>query len=65
MSAEWGRRALLSPLNPRLPGSLGLFKHYSMWEIFEWPPRSPKSAWFFIGTVFVAAVLGLIILFSV
>jgi hypothetical protein len=35
-----------------------------MWEIFEWPPRSPRSAWIFIGAVFVAAVFGLIILFS-
>ena len=34
-----------------------------MWELMEWPPRSPRSAWFFIGAVFVASVLGLIILF--
>ena len=27
-------------------------------------PRSPRSAWIFIGAVFIAAVLGLIILFS-
>ena len=36
-----------------------------MWEIFEWPPRSPRSAWIFIGAIFFAAILGLIILFSV
>ena len=35
-----------------------------MWEIFEWPPRSPRSAWVFIGVVFIAALLGLIYLFS-
>lgn len=35
-----------------------------MWEIIEWPPRSPRSAWIFIGTVIVAAIIGLIILFS-
>ena len=35
-----------------------------MWEIFEWPPRSPRSAWVFIGVVFISALLGLIYLFS-
>lgn len=35
-----------------------------MWEIFEWPPRSPKSAWLFVGAMFLAAVLGLAVLFS-
>ena len=36
-----------------------------MWEFIEWPPRSPRSAWIFIGAVFVSAIFGLIILFSV
>jgi hypothetical protein len=34
-----------------------------MWEIFEWPPRTPRPAWIFIGAVFGSTVLGLIILF--
>ncbi len=35
-----------------------------MWEIFEWPPRTPRTAWIFVGAVFVAALLGLVLLFS-
>jgi TPR repeat protein len=36
-----------------------------MWEIFEWPPRSPRSAWIFIGTIFVVCLLGLGLLLKV
>jgi hypothetical protein len=35
-----------------------------MWEMLEWPPRTPRTAWVFIGSAFVGTVLGLIILFS-
>jgi hypothetical protein len=31
-----------------------------MWEYIEWPPRSPKSAWVFIGAVFALSILGLL-----
>lgn len=65
MSARWRRHGTLSPLNPRLPGFLGLFKDYSIWEIFEWPPRSPRSAWIFIGAVFVICLVGLGLLLKV
>jgi hypothetical protein len=34
-----------------------------MWELIEWPPRSPKCAWIFVGMVFISAVLGLVFLF--
>jgi hypothetical protein len=34
-----------------------------MWEIFEWPPRSPRSAWIFVGAVFVVCLLGLCLAF--
>jgi TPR repeat protein len=30
-----------------------------MWEIFEWPPRTPRPAWIFVGAVFVFCLLGL------
>ena len=33
-----------------------------MWENI-WPPRTPKPAWTFVGTVFVVCVLGLILAF--
>lgn len=34
-----------------------------MWEMLEWPPRTPRSAWLFIGVVFLVAVIGTIVLF--
>jgi hypothetical protein len=34
-----------------------------MWEILEWPPRSPKSAWLFVGVVFFVSLFGLIVAF--
>lgn len=36
-----------------------------MWEIFEWPPRSPKSAWVFVGLVLIFAIVGTGMLFLV
>ncbi len=36
-----------------------------MWEIFEWPPRTPRSAWIFIGAVFVTCLMALWRLFHV
>ena len=36
-----------------------------MWEIFEWPPSSPRSAWIFVGTVFVTCLVGLGLLLEV
>jgi hypothetical protein len=33
-----------------------------MWEYIEWPPRSPRSAWVFVGMVFITAVIGIVVL---
>ena len=33
-----------------------------MWEFIEWPPRSPRSAWIFVGAVFLSALVGIIVL---
>lgn len=36
-----------------------------MWEFIEWPPRSPRSAWVFVGSVLVLAIIGTCVLFFV